>query len=191
MLDQQLLTALRVLEIQESLKNGTSAFMMGCSKETFDLFRQHPTLGPWMEQKYPHTLAAIDAYYEEPEDERNIHEDPFRYLTNHEMPVRVMLVSDTENGVRCEFPEWGGDKSQVVIIRNAAGYQKVGPAGTLYDFQNPSSPYIVPVFLGDKAPLYTHDLAVIMTRVTLELLQSDEGVAWSNILAKRSLDANA
>lgn len=191
MLDQQLLTALRVLEIQESLNNGTSAFMMGCSKETFDLFRQHPTLGPWMEQKYPHTLAAIDAYYEEPEDERNIHEDPFRYLTNQEMPVRVMLVSNTENTIECEFPDWGNGKSRVVVIRNPVGHQKVGAPGTLYDFQNPSSPYIVPVFLGDKAPLYTHDLAVMMTQVTLELLQSDEGVAWSNILATRSKDVNA
>lgn len=191
MFDQELLTAIRVLEIQESLKNGTSAFMMGCSKGSFDMFRQHPTIGPWLEQKYPHTLAAIDAYFEEPVEERNIHEDPFRYLTNSEMPVRVMLVSNSESAITCEFPDWGSGKSRVVVIRNPAGYQKVGPAGTLYDFQNPSSPYIVPVFLGDKAPLYTHDLAVMMTQVTLELLQSDEGVAWSNILAERSLDANA
>ncbi|QVW56334.1 hypothetical protein pEaSNUABM6_00198 [Erwinia phage pEa_SNUABM_6] len=191
MIDQQLLNAIRVLDIQESLKNGTSAFMMGCSKETFDLFRAHPTLGPWLEKTYPLTLAAIDAYFEEPEEERNMHEDPFRYLTNSEMPVRVMLVSDTENGVRCEFPEWEGGKSHVVIIRNAAGYQKVGPAGTLYDFQNPHTPYIVPVFLGEKAPLYTHALAVMMTQVTLDLLQSERGVEWSNVLAERSKQAHA
>ncbi|QVW56062.1 hypothetical protein pEaSNUABM10_00199 [Erwinia phage pEa_SNUABM_10] len=191
MFDQQLLTALRVLEIQESLKNGTSAFMMGCPKETFDIFRQHPTLGPWMEKTFPHTLAAIDAYFEEPEEERNMHEDPFRYLTNNEMPVRVMLVSNTDSTITCEFPDWGNGKSRAVVIRNPDGYQPVGAPGTLYTFQNPSSPYIVPVFLGDKAPLYTHDLAIMMTQVTLELLQSEEGVAWSNILAERSKDAQA
>lgn len=189
MYDQYLLNAIRVLNTQEKLKNDKSNFMVGCPKDVFDTFRDHPVLGKWLSDQFPHTLAVIDAYFDEPVEDRSMYEDPFRYLITKGAPIRVLLISEVDGNIHCSFPDWSGNTVREVIIRNPAATVPVGEPGTFYDFFNPSSTYIEPLFLSGVAPIYTHALAQMMADVVVELLASEEGVDWGNTLAARSLAA--
>ena len=188
MYDHYLLNVVRVLDNQETLQNDKTTFLMGCTKDVFDTFRNDTIVGPWLTATYPHTLGLIDAYFEDSEEDRNPYENPFRATPSQIIPVRVLLIDEVGGNIRCTLPDWTGKASREVLIRNPESWFPVGPAGTLYDFMNPATTYVVPLFLGTKAPTYTYELSKLIAEATVEVLETDEALAWSKVLSAASVE---
>lgn len=169
--DNQLLRAIQVMTHWEMTQVG-NGFTLSCSEATWNTFMEHPHLGPWLRERFPKCLKFIEKFKEERADQRA---NPFRMENNTIDTTNVMLMYLQNGTLFAEFVNWDTGASEILPVENVVLFD-VGPGGTIYDFQQPSTHHIEPLFLSGKVPTYSHDLSIFMTRKLLEVKQSPVGM---------------
>lgn len=188
--DHYLLSALRTLNNYERTQAG-AGINLGCPEASFAQFMVHPILGPWIEKKYPISLAKLHEWHAQDPEDRNPRLDPYRLLNDSTTAVKVILYYSDEKGGVAEAVDWDGHASDVFHYGDNTVYQPAGQPGSLHDFENPKTIYLESLFLDDKAPTYHHRLSVWLMEQSLAVMKSEEGVAQGHSLERLSVITNA
>lgn len=169
--DNQLLRAIQVMSQWERTGAG-NGFTLSCSEDTWNAFIEHPHLGLWLKAQFPKCLAYIDTFKTETADQRA---NPFRLENNTIDTTNVMLMYLQNGTLMAEFVNWDTGASEIQPVEDVL-LLDVGPVGTIYDFQQPATHHIEPLFLSGKAPTYSHALSIFMTRKLLAVKESPAGM---------------
>lgn len=177
--DHHLLNVVRSLTNYERTRAGMFIHI-GCPKELFDKFLDHPQLGPWMRHYFPVGLKMLKDWDDKPtRDERDLRLDPYRILDNHHLVQRAIIYYVDHGKICAEWMDWENDTRHVFKIEDEDKYQSPGLPGTIMDFDNPKSIYLESLFLNGRAPLYNHDLCIWLGEQMLAVMKTDEARAQS------------
>ncbi|QVW28711.1 hypothetical protein pEaSNUABM8_00214 [Erwinia phage pEa_SNUABM_8] len=172
--DHFLLNAIRSLDNFERYRAGMFIHI-GCPKELFDKFMDHPEIGTYFRRSFPTGLKMLADWDSKPlTDERDRRLDPYKVLNDNYLAQRVIMYYVDKGNICAEWMDWENDTRHVYTIEPADKYQAPGMPGAIMDFDNPKSIYLDSLFLDGIAPLYNHDLCIWLAEQMLEEMKTDK-----------------
>ena len=171
--DHHLLNVARSLTNFERTRAGMFIHI-GCPKELFDKFLDHPELGHWLQSRFPYSLKMLKDWDDNPtKDERDLRLDPYRSINDQHLVQRVIMYYTHNDKICAEWMDWENGVRHVFEIEDSTKFQCPGSPGTIMDFDNPKSIYLEALFLEGKAPLYNHDLCIWLGEQMLAVMKTD------------------